>query len=462
MIQRVIRGAALTALVALVSPSVCVMAADNPAAVQLKGWAGIGGVAKANRWTPLIVGLDIPQPFRGSLRVTWGDLRVTRELAVPAAGRHLIEIALRTSNPEANVRLQLVGDGIMPVSLDVPVRILDQNEPVTLCVTADGTSGDAACSATTTVDLLPRSLRGYESIDAIVWGSTGVRPAAEQQKAIDAWQALRVLETSGNLGLVPKAARPAARRGIPAPASLLIAVAAVVYAAVLTTAGVGLGFRRWKLLPVLAALSVVVAAGSGVVMAIGRVGPGNSVRLEHSSLLEQIPGSHVALLTVEALATYPAYADTSLELPLADATIEWSTASGRGEQFLNEHGTPAVRGVHALAERRAFEVEGVLEVQPLVAVMNGRRWTISNHSDLELFDCRFGSGFSTVDGGELLPGTQVTAEQVGDIIGPAFTCTTDMPLVAPSDGNRRVDVEGPTVIALYPGSVSNPAAGALR
>jgi hypothetical protein len=451
VLHRLIHGATLVALVLL-------PVSAGAAGVRLEGWAGAGGAVKASRWTPLIVAVDSPQPFTGSVRVTWGDLRLTRELAVPAAGRRLFEILLRTANPESSVRLELTGNGIQPVSLDLPVKVLDQNEPVTLCVTSEGAAAEPPCSVSTSVERLPRSVRGYESIDDLRWSGGGTRPAADQQKAIDAWQSLRQLESSGDLGLSPRATRPAARRGVPAPASRVIAAVAIAYAIALLTIGTRMGLSRRRLATVLATVTAIVIAGGVVGMAIGRVGPGAAVRIEHASLLEQIPGTDLSLLTMEALATYPAFNETSIAFPLADAAIESSTASGRAVQLVDEHGAPLLRGVHALAERRAFSLEAIVDMQPLGATVAGQRWTVSNRSSSTLSNCRFGSGFPAADARDLPPGTRVTAEQTGEIAGPVVTCTMEASPVAATGETHRVNVTGPTVVALYrnatPGSAS--------
>ena len=118
------------------------------------------------------------------------------------------------------------------------MRVLDATDPVTLCVAStDGSTPDTSCTATTTPALLPRSARGYEAIDRLVWPAGERRLSIEQRLALERWQSFRQLEESGDSGLTPQPTRPGARRGIPGPTAGVIAGGAVWYVVCLTLAG---------------------------------------------------------------------------------------------------------------------------------------------------------------------------------------------------------------------------------
>src|SRR5690349_13419300 len=97
--------------------------------------AGLGGVAKAGRWTPLAVTVGADRDaLDADLVVTWGDSRVQRPITVAPGTRKAFEFYVRTTDPRAaiDVRLQRAGRDIAAAA--APVRVLGGDDRVTLCV----------------------------------------------------------------------------------------------------------------------------------------------------------------------------------------------------------------------------------------------------------------------------------------------------------------------------------------
>ena len=410
-----------------------------------------GGVVRGDRWTPLIVTVESTRAaVSGELRLTWGDAAMRRPIVLASAGRRQFEFLLRTQEPEATVRVDLVSGGQRVHSTEVAVRVLRPDEPFTLCVmSADGSIPQETCTATVASDRLPNSVRGYEAVDAVVWDKD-TRLEPEQRAALEQWHALRELERSGDLGLAPQPVRPNVRRGLPAPATELVALLATAYVAGLLLVGIiVVSRRRVGLRAAAAMIAAVVAAGAATAHALGRTGPASAVRVHHASVLHQVPGSGVSILSMRGVIEFPEFDEFVVRLPLRDGTMEPATARVRAEQRVDDNGLAVITGTHGLGARQAFSAEGVVELHPLALTRNGDTTTVVNGSDLTLRACRFADGFSTSDVGTMPPGAAATARQVSDVIGPAFTCATDTPVVALTSPERSMHVQGSTFIAAY-------------
>jgi hypothetical protein len=101
--------------------------------------------------------------------------------------------------------------------------------------------------------------------------------------------------------------------------------------------------------------------------------------------------------------------------------------------------------------------EAIIGVQLLGVEVSGTQMRIANRSERTLTDCRFGGGFSVTDVGRLDPGMSVSAEQVSEVAGPAFTCSLPELPVPLVERIRRITTTGTTVVAVYRPDV--PAAG---
>jgi hypothetical protein len=285
------------------------------------------------------------------------------------------------------------------------------------------------------------------------FGSRGERVdpslSPEQRAAFEQWQEVHRLDRSGDLALTTQAVRPTMRTGLPAGTARVVGLGGIAYLACIVLVGVAFGARGTNASRSYAALAALIVAGAGAALAAGRAGPADAVRIRHSSLLQQIPGTEGSLFTVHAIAEFPAFATYGVELRVADATIEASSPTGRAEQIFNDAGHPVLTGTYGLAARQAFVAEGIADVQPLGVTISGRQARVANRSSQALHDCRFGDGFSIAAVGTLEPGAMVSAEQVGEGIGPMFTCTMAELPVAFHESRRAVETSGVTIVAAY-------------
>jgi hypothetical protein len=443
---RLVKAAALIAAVVLVDAKLAAASTD----VTLTATAAAGGVVKAGRWTPLIVTIDSQEDtFEGDLVVLWGGTRLRRQLSFASRGRRELDLYLRTSNPENTIQVRLRSHGVEVRRTEVPVSIREQNDPITLCVMApDGAGGDQECTATIHASLLPRSIRGYESVDRLVWPAAAVRLSAEQQVALDRWQSIRPLELSGDLALAPLPSSPTAARGLPRAPSMFIA--AITTAFVLCLAGTALVARRRRV-PigrVWGAAAAAVVLWSVAASAVGSWGA-RSIEVRHASLLQQLPGSSGSIVTFKGLATFPGFDRYTLQFHVPDASVEPTAGDAEEEALIDESGAPVINGAFGLGARQSFVGEGVVDLELVDVSHQGSAWTISNRSQIELTRCHFSEAFSRIDIGTLPPGASVTADEVTDGIGPAFTCSIEDPVVSVTAGERDVKLVGTTMLAVY-------------
>jgi hypothetical protein len=447
---------AAAALFALASPA---PAAD----ATLQASAGLGGVAKPGRWMPVLVSVTSSGgELAGDLTLEWGDVRLRRTLSLASPGTRTFELYVRTGEPSAVLHVRLRASGTELARADIPVRVLAPDEPAVVCVTSrsPGAITDPSCTASTTLDALPSSPRGYEVADAVVWpdvgGGTGAPPdslgrrmTAGQRMALAQWQALRRLDATGDLSLAPQAARPTLARGLPASTALALGAGVLAYLACVLVAGIRLGARGPRTSRAYGAVALTLAAATAAALLVGRVGPARAVHVHHASLLQQIPDAGGSMLTSRGVVEYPAFSHYALRMPLTDATLEPAAASGRAEQAADADGRPLLEGTFGLAARQGFVVEGVTDVQPLRVAIDGRLVRVSNQMPVALTACRFGDGFVASGPERLEPGASAAAEWVGGGIGPMVTCT--MPgLAAPFEaGDRPVTDVGSTIVAVY-------------
>jgi hypothetical protein len=455
------------ALLALAQPALAQPAGGPAGDVQLHAEAGIGGIAKAHRWTPVRVVIEHSgRRFDGELVVTWGDATLRRPIVLASPGSRTFELYLRTAEAEGAVQVRLTGNpddaasgapgDADPDAVEARVRVLRPDEAVVLCIVPPLSAVEAGgCSAAIVADAAPASARGYEAVDEVRWPGGPVRLSAEQQDAFDVWSTLRQLDEAGDLGLTPQPARPTTPPGLPAATRRVILGLAGLYLACLTALGVVSTRRSPNAGPVFGALVLVTLAGTSATAAIGRAGPARAVHLHHSSLVQQVPGTTRSLVTIRGVAEFPAFDDFTVELPLADSMLEAAAATGRAEQRTTESGHPVLAGRFGLGARQALTVEGIVDWQPLAVDAEGTRMTIANHSDRTLTDCRFGPGFSAVSDGNpvsvpaLAPGASVRAERVSDAAGPAFTCTLPGLPVSLIERRRPIETTGVTLVAVY-------------
>ena len=180
------------------------------------------------------------------------------------------------------------------------------------------------------------------------------------------------------------------------------------------------------------------------------MGPGQAIQVRHDSLLQQIPGVTGSVLTMRANVVFPAFDAYALRFPLTDGSVDLPTAAGRPEQVVDVDGLPVIGGTYGLAARQAFSAEAVVDVQLLAVSETGRTLMVSNRSAFHLRDCRFAEGFSVMEVGAMPPGASAKAEQLTDVLGPIFSCMVDEPVIGLMAQPRQVEIQGTTLVAVYP------------
>jgi len=445
-----------------------VAAAALPArGATLQATAGLGGIAKSGRWTPLTVSIGSGrEALDGDVVVSWGDQQLRRGIIMGAATRKDVELYIRTNDPSAAIEVRLVASDREVARTSAPVRILGADDRVVVCVLPDAASSpDAAdCTATVLARALPHSARGYEVADDVVWPAIRTVVTPEQDAALRAWRALEALDASGDLGATPQVSRPLVPRGLPAALMPAVATIAIAYLAAFVMTGWALRTRRARLAWTGAALATVTAAACAAVAGIGRVGATRAVHLHHVSLLQQLPNAQTSVLTVRAIAEFPAFDRFALRLPVADGTLETTRSRGGVTAALDADGYPVVAGVFGAAARQSFAGEALVPERPLSIDDHGDRVSIRNQSDRTLYDCRLGRGFSiSTSSATLAPGARLDASWTGVSdeapSGPVVTCRLDEALLPLTEQNRPVVMHGATTVAAYRAAVVAGGAG---
>jgi hypothetical protein len=444
-----------------------VAAAAPVRGATLEAVGGLGGVAKAGRWTPLVVSIGSErEPLDAELAVTWGDTRLQRPVTLSPGTRKEFELYVRTGDPRAAIEVRLLAGGREIARTSAPVRVLGADDRVIVCLSADATASlDAGeCTAAVLTRTLPGSARGYEVADDVRWPGTLTGLTREQDAALRAWRALEALDASGDLAATPQVSRPQIPRGLPATLAPVVAVIGAGYLIALIVAGATLRARRARLSRTIVAFAVVTAGAGAAVAAIGRVGATRAVHLHHVSLLQQLPGVPVSVLTTRAIAEFPAFDRFALRLPAADGVLETSSPGGTASGALDAEGFPVVTGVFGLAGRQAFAGEALVGARPLALEDRGNSIAIQNQSGQVLRDCRLGRGlFTSAAAATLAPGARIEAHWTGDSgevpVGPVITCTADEAPLPFGEAQRPVVMHGSTTIAAYRNPPARGGAG---
>jgi len=431
----------------LLPPAVPASAAQP---VTLTATAGLDGVVKAGRWTPVRVIVEHSGADRsGSLVVTWGDHILTRAVSMTGASRRQFDLLVRTGDVQDRMHVEL-RDGDETRGIDVPVRVAGYDEPLTVCV---GPVADvepaAACTVTLAADRAPVSPRAYDAADQVIVSGAGVPAAA--RAAIAQWRAVHDIEASGDLAATKQLTRPVVTRGLPPGSRLAVLVLGTT--CLLALLAIALLQRRLRtpLGALTAAVLLVCAATGAAWRLVGRFGPGSAVTVRHTSMVQQLNGVHAALITSRAVVMFPAWRTFSVRtLTMDGALLRASDADAdRTEQYLDEDGAPVIEGTFGLAARRTVEFEGVAGLQLLDVRRTGLTASVRNVSDVTLDDCRFADGFSPGRVGPLAPGQTAEARYTTRTSGPIFSCSMPRAALEMTDAGSDVVMDGTTVVMAY-------------
>lgn len=450
------------------SAAACLLAAaclwlPHAAAAQgltLKAEAGLGGVAKPGRWTPVrIVLQSAADSVSGDLVVEWGGASLRRPVAIAAGATQQFEIYLQTMDVGESVSVRLFSGGLAAASATAPVRTLRADESFTACVT--GSRGvEQPCAATPAPGTLPRSPRGYDAVDHVVWeGGDEAALTSEQRGALAQWRALRSLEDSGHLSATdrPRSIMPALARKNRSGTHLRAGMG--LYVVALLGAGLLAASLRFRAPVALATIAALIAAGTAAALAAGRTPSQSAIVIHHATLVQQLPGVSGSVVTMHGALEFPAFDSFAVHALLADAAFEGTPAPRvQSNPALDESGYPVISGTFGLGDRQPFTLYGISDVQPLSVVRHGTAVRVANRSQEDLADCRFSGGAVVNGDGRLRPGETASADVPGAGVGPVITCSMAEPPVTFTAAGRRVRTAGSAALAAY----LVPGAGAAK
>jgi hypothetical protein len=416
--------------------------------IELQVEAGLGGLAKPGRWIPARITIRSgASALDGELIVEWGAASVHRPVQLAAASQQSFELYLQTMQVGSAVRARLASAGADITSATVPVRTLRADEPFVLCL---GPSSLERCTAMHPPDALPRSVRGFDAADEVLWtggDESTLEPA--QRQALDRWRVLRALDDNGSLGATdrPRSILPALSQKSRTGALVTNGVAA--YMLLLLGAGLVLCARRARPAMALTAIAALIAAGSAGALAAGRVGPGSGVVIHHATLVQQLAGAGGSILTMQGAMEFPAAQTFVVRALLGDSAFDGVRRPDGGEsQVMDANGFPLISGRFGMGARQPFTLQGTTDYHPLAVVRRGSVIHVTNTSPRDLDECVFGDRTVPADG-VLRAGTTVSVTLAGSPVGPVITCASTMSPVDFDAGRRGVTTTGRTFVAAY-------------
>lgn len=429
-------------LAGIIAGIVQVDAAAAPDGALLRADAGLGGFARPGRWTPVRVEIDnTNRDLTGEIVVEWGDARVHRDVEVPAPSRTAIDLYVRTADARGAMTVRLVANGAALASIDVPVRLVVDEDPLVICAGSESLAVDAgmACTANLPPQALPRSMRGYLAADDV-----HIEPGAEaqltpsQRAALQQWRAYRDLDAEGLLAQAPRAQLAAASvTGVDRP-TLIAAGTAVL--ALLCAAVV---WRRGRVIQSYLAVTSAIVLGVVAAAFAGRVGPGSEVLLRHATTVQQVGGRSV--VTMRGTVVYPAAGAFEIKVHQFDGEL---MARGAAEQWLDAQSNPIRRGTFGRGRRDQVELDGVADYAPFEVRVEGPAVRIQNRSNATLTGCAFPDGFSETQAGDLAPGASVSARSVMPAAAAFFACSTAEPPMTFTESRFPVRTQGATVVSV--------------
>lgn len=418
--------------------------------VAIKAEAGLDGLTKPGRWTPVrILIRSAAAPVQGDLFVEWGATSLRRPVQLAAGATQQFEIYLQTMEVAAAVSIRLVSGGQELAAATPALRTLRPDEPFTVCL--DGaTAPDGACTARPAPEALPRSLRGYDAADRVLGDAGAGHPlSAEQRVALARWRALRALDDNGSIAATdrPRSIMPAldrkSRTGDETRVGLVLYVLALLGAAVVAS-------TRLSATPAtLAVIAMLAAAGSAAAVAAGRVGPRSAVIIHHATLVQQLAGASGSIVTMRGAVEYPAFDSFVIQALLSDGAFEGVRQGGREQGTLDENGYPVIAGTFGLGARQPFTLHGVTDFQPLVIVQQDRVAHVTNAGREDMTDCSLAGGRAVGGNGVLKAGATAVADLVDPTAGPLITCSLPDTPVAFAGGRHQVRTAGRVTLAAY-------------
>jgi hypothetical protein len=434
--------------------------------VGLRADAGLGGAARPGRWTPVRVQIDSKdRDLSGEVVVEWGDARVHRAIDVPAASRTAFELYVRTADVRGSLTVRVVeheangatrAKDAMLASVELPIRIIADEEALTVCAGSGAeppVAGAAPCTTSMAPEALPRSLRGYVAADAVrLLPGAEARLTPAQRTALVRWRAYHELQTHDFVAQAPRAPLGAATldgAGRPAALAAGTALTLLLGAAWIWTRGRASAARSYLALAGATVLGVVAAT------AAGRFGPGSQIEVRHSTTVEQVGNG--ALVSMRGTIAYPAFGGYAMRVLGLDGEVT-PRRGAPGEVWLDSSGAPIRRGTFGRGAREEIDVDGTVDYAPFEVRVEGNVVRVRNGSDTTLTDCSFPEGFSARRAGALAPGTSISAEALSPSDMPFFSCALTQPPLTFAEARFPVRVEGVAIVSVrLPDPIREPA-----
>ena len=415
--------------------------------VLLRADAGLAGLCKPGRWTPVRVSIENNgSDLAGEVVVEWGDATVRRRVELAAPSRDVFELYARTPDTRAAITVRLRANDMDVRTVTVPVRLEAAETPTTICVSdANDQSESVGCDATIAPRALPRSMRGYDAADRLVWraGPESVLDT-EQKIALDRWRNYRELDDAGLLALAPRVAPPAPSGGVRRALGPVTAAAAIYLLLLIGLVRVARTARR-RPVPIYAAIALLATIGSATALAAGRIGPASAVLVRSTTTLLQLASGGVVVST-RGVIEYPQFDTFQIRADATDAALG-TPGSTTGELAFDERGYPELSGQFGLGTSREFTLDGVLDATLLNVEQRANDVTVTNVSPYELRDCRFPTGFSVREIGTVKPGQSVEATGAASIESPYFTCALAQPPLDFVDRRHAVQMSSSSMVA---------------
>ena len=97
--------------------------------------AGVGGLGRTGRWTPVHVSVDnTDRDLTGDLVVSWGNAVVRRAITLGHPARADVVLYIRSGDVRDLVSVSVESNGTALQSVDVPISLQPPDEDVKLCV----------------------------------------------------------------------------------------------------------------------------------------------------------------------------------------------------------------------------------------------------------------------------------------------------------------------------------------
>src|SRR5262245_50135940 len=102
--------------------------------LRLTADAGLGGISRPGRWTPVRVAIEnAAGDVEGELVIEWGNTRLHRELTLVAPSRSNLELYVRTQDVRAAITVSVVSHETTVATVDTPIR-MNGDAPLVVCV----------------------------------------------------------------------------------------------------------------------------------------------------------------------------------------------------------------------------------------------------------------------------------------------------------------------------------------